>query len=170
MPNYPDTAYCTIAPDWVCEVVSPSTRQIDLGPKRDIYAREGVGYLWFLDPDARTLEAFELEEGQWLPITSLSDDDAVSVPPFDAIGFDLAGLWIPAPDSRKDISIRQQRVVKFVSNNPGKTQLEIAEGIYGPDAVQQHVNQDVNLCLQLGLFRREGMGGQNDPYRYYPKD
>ncbi|MBC6408532.1 MAG: hypothetical protein GDA40_10715, partial [Rhodobacteraceae bacterium] len=62
------------------------------------------------------------------------------------------------------------RVLEFVSNNPGKTQLEIAKGIYGPDAVQQQVNQDVNLCLQLGLFRREGMGGQNDPYRYYPKD
>ena len=63
MPEYPDAAYCTIVPDWVCEVLSPSTRRLDLNEKRALYAREGVGHLWFVDPDARTLEAFALREG-----------------------------------------------------------------------------------------------------------
>ena len=99
MPTYPNTAYCTIPPDWACEVLSPSTRQIDLGPKREIYAREGVCCLWFVDPDARTLEAFRLHKGQWLLIASLSEADAVSIPPFDAISFDLSGLWVPDPKS-----------------------------------------------------------------------
>ena len=45
MPDYPDVAYFTLAPDWVCEVLSPSTRALDKGRKRDIYAREGVAYL-----------------------------------------------------------------------------------------------------------------------------
>ncbi len=96
MPNYPEAAYFTLVPDWVCEVLSPSTRAIDQGRKRDIYAREGVAYLWFVDPDVRTLEAFELREGQWVLLKTLTDNDSVSLPPFDAISFSLGDLW---PDS-----------------------------------------------------------------------
>ena len=96
MPDYPETAYFTLAPDWACEVLSPSTRAMDQGRKRDIYAREGVAYLWFVDPDVRTLEAFELREGQWVLLKTLTDNDSVSLPPFDAISFSLGDLW---PDS-----------------------------------------------------------------------
>ena len=53
-------AYFTQAPDWVCEVLSPSTRGFDQEEKRAVYARERVSHLWFVDPDARMLEAFEL--------------------------------------------------------------------------------------------------------------
>ena len=93
MPQYPDTAYVTLAPDWVCEVLSPSTRKVDLLEKRPTYAREGVGHLWLIDPTDRTLESFELHEGQWLLIASAKDDDPVSIRPFDAITFSLADLW-----------------------------------------------------------------------------
>ena len=93
MPEYPDAVYFTIAPDWVCEVLSPSTRQLDLGHKRAIYAREGVGHLWFVDPGAQTLEAFELRDGQWMLIDTLFGDAPVSLPPFDAITFPLNALW-----------------------------------------------------------------------------
>ena len=89
MPEYPDAAYCTIAPDWVCEVLSPSTRRLDQSEKRDLYAREGVHCLWFVDPDARMLEAFELREGHWLLLATLVDDATVSLPPFEAIAFPL---------------------------------------------------------------------------------
>ena len=93
MPDPPETAHIAIAPDWACEVLSPSTRKLDLGPKRALYGREGVGHLWLVDPEARTLEAFELREGQWVLIAALADADAVSVPPFDAISFPLSSLW-----------------------------------------------------------------------------
>ena len=93
MPEYPDAAYCTIAPDWICEVLSPSTRRLDVNEKRALYAREGVGNLWFVDPDARTLEAFALREGRWLLLATLADDALVSLPPFDAITFPLDALW-----------------------------------------------------------------------------
>ncbi|MGI9229459.1 MAG: Uma2 family endonuclease [Gammaproteobacteria bacterium] len=93
MPKLPDTAYFTLALDWACEVISPSTRKLDLGGKRDVYAREGVPYLWFVEPEARTLEAFELREGQWVLIATLTDDVPVSLPPFDAISFPLGSLW-----------------------------------------------------------------------------
>ena len=93
MPEYPDAAFFTIAPDWACEVLSPSTRRLDQGEKRNLYAREGVRHLWFVDPDARTLEAFELREGHWLLLATLVDDVPVSRPPFDAITFPLNALW-----------------------------------------------------------------------------
>ncbi len=98
LPEVPDVAYFTLAPDWVCEVLSPSTRGLDLGMKRAVYAREGVAYLWFVDPDARTLEAFELHDGQWLLLETLTDNDSVSLPPFEATSFSLGDLW-PDPGS-----------------------------------------------------------------------
>ena len=93
MSDLPDTAYFPLAPDWVCEVLSASTRRLDLHGKRPVYAREGVGHLWLVDPADRALEAFELREGEWVLIASAKDDDPVSIRPFDAITFSLGDLW-----------------------------------------------------------------------------
>ena len=93
MPDYPDTAYVTLAPDWALEVLSDSTRRHDLHGKRPIYAREGVAHLWLVDPVNRTLEALELHKGQWLLIGSAKDHEPVSIRPFDAITFSLGDLW-----------------------------------------------------------------------------
>ena len=93
MAEFPDTAYFTLAPDWVCEVLSPSTRDLDRHGKRPVYAREGVRHLWFVDPAARDLEAFELRDGAWALIAALRDNDTVSVPPFEAVPFPLDALW-----------------------------------------------------------------------------
>ena len=94
MPQYPDAAYFELAPDWVCEVLSPSTRALDRGAKQAIYAREGVQHLWLVDPGAKTLEAFELRKRRWVLLKQLAGNAQVSVPPFDAITFSLADLWI----------------------------------------------------------------------------
>ncbi len=83
MPEYPDAACFTIAPDWVSEVPSPSMR-LDLGEKRDLWAREDVRHLWLVDPDARTLEAFAWREGHRLLLATLVDDAPVSLPPLGA--------------------------------------------------------------------------------------
>ena len=108
MPDYPDTAFFDIAPDWVCEVLSPSTRRIDLGEKREIYAREGVRHLWFVDPDVRTLEAFELRKGQWVLLGTLADDAPVALPPFEAVTFPLGALWPNTPgDGTVPVAQRQ---------------------------------------------------------------
>ena len=93
MLEYPETAYVTLAPDWVCEALSASTRKYDLCGKRPIYAREGVAHLWLVDPVDRVLEAFELRDGQWVLIATAADDDPVSIRPFDAITFNLGALW-----------------------------------------------------------------------------
>ena len=88
----PDQAF-TLAPDWLCEVLSPRTREFDLTEKRDRYAAAGVAHLWFVDPDARTLEAFALEGGRWVLIRALHGQAGVALPPFEAVPFDLAVLW-----------------------------------------------------------------------------
>ena len=93
MPDYPDAAYATLAPDWACEVLSPSTRKLDLHGKRPIYAREGVKHLWLVDPADRTLEAFEMRDGPWVLIATAKDADPVRIRPFDAITFSLGDLW-----------------------------------------------------------------------------
>ena len=93
MPEYPETAFVTLAPDWVCEVLSASTRRLNLQGKRPIHAREGVGHLWLVDPTDRTLEAFELRDGEWVLIAAAKDDDPISIRPFDAITFSLGDLW-----------------------------------------------------------------------------
>ena len=93
MPTVPDVAFLTLAPDWVCEVLSPSTRKLDLEGKRPIYAREGVEHLWFVDPAVRTLEVFVLHEGGWTPAGAAREAEPVSLPPFEAVTFPLDALW-----------------------------------------------------------------------------
>jgi len=82
-----------IPPDWACEVLSPSTRRLDRAHKMQVYAREGVSWLWLLDPSTRSLEAFRLDRGQWMVLGTWFDDDIVRVAPFDAIALDLLALW-----------------------------------------------------------------------------
>lgn len=93
MPELPETAWFELAPDWVCEVLSPSTAKDDRTIKMSLYARHGVGHLWLVDPLLKTLEAYELREGQWSLLTTLKDDDQTRLVPFDAIEFSLADLW-----------------------------------------------------------------------------
>ncbi len=93
MPKLPDTAWFELAPDWACEILSPSTARLDRREKLPIYAAWGVSHVWLVDPDLRTLEAYANQEGRWLLLATLSEADPVSLPPFDAITFDLSRLW-----------------------------------------------------------------------------
>ncbi len=93
MPKLPQIAWFELAPDWVCEILSPGTARTDRSEKLPIYANHGVGHAWLVDPDQRTLEVFENRDGKWLLLAVLKDDAQVSQPPFDAIRFPLANLW-----------------------------------------------------------------------------
>jgi Uma2 family endonuclease len=94
MPELPDTAWFELVPDWICEILSPSTSRIDRTIKMPLYAQQGVQHLWLVDPDLRTLEIYALNgDKHWTLLTTLKDNDAVSQPPFDAIEFGLGVLW-----------------------------------------------------------------------------
>jgi Uma2 family endonuclease len=94
LPSIPaDAAYATLAPDWICEVLSDGTEQIDRGKKLRIYAREGVAHVWFLDPRTRTLEATSLEAGRWTVLGTYEGEVGVRAAPFESIEVELDDLW-----------------------------------------------------------------------------
>jgi Uma2 family endonuclease len=82
-----------VAPDWVCEILSPSTEAADRGKKMRIYRREGVRNAWLINPTLRTLEVYRLEGGRWWLIDTFEDDAMVRAEPFDAVELSLAVLW-----------------------------------------------------------------------------
>jgi Uma2 family endonuclease len=93
MPEMPDAAAFELAPDWVCEVLSPSTTSKDRAKKMPVYARERVQHVWLIDPIAKTLDAYRLEGTRWLLLGTWSDDAKVRVEPFDVFELELAALW-----------------------------------------------------------------------------
>lgn len=95
MPLLPNTPFFTLVPDWVCEVVSPSTGRIDRSRKMRIYAREDVAHLWLVDPLVRTLEIYHLEADRWVVVSAHGGDEMVRAEPFDAIELGLDRWWLP---------------------------------------------------------------------------
>lgn len=93
LPRLPDAAYFELAPDWICEVLSPSTEAIDRARKMRIYAREGVQHLWLINPLTRTLEVFRLTGGSWLLAAALHSEGVARIEPFEAIELDVTSLW-----------------------------------------------------------------------------
>jgi Uma2 family endonuclease len=94
LPKLSPDAYFTLAPDWVCEVLSASTEAIDRSKKLRIYAREGVTHAWLLDPLRQTLEVLQLEGGRWIELAVHDGRAVVRAPPFDAVDLELGALWI----------------------------------------------------------------------------
>jgi len=93
MPEMPHVAAFTLAPDWVCEVLSPSTAVLDREKKMKAYAREGVSHLWIVDPLRQTLESYRLEAQRWSRQGLWSGRVTVQVEPFEALALDLGRLW-----------------------------------------------------------------------------
>ncbi|MBA3888428.1 MAG: Uma2 family endonuclease [Acidobacteria bacterium] len=93
LPRLPDEAFFRLPPDWVCEVLSPSTAAMDRVKKLTIYARERVSHAWLTDPIARTLEVLRLQSGRWTIAGTWAGADAVRAEPFEALAIDLTLLW-----------------------------------------------------------------------------
>lgn len=93
MPSVPETPAIALAPDWVCEVLSPSTEAIDRNLKMSIYARAGVAHLWLVDPALRRVESYARSGEGWQPAGAWSDDASVHIEPFAAVAIDLSLLW-----------------------------------------------------------------------------
>jgi Uma2 family endonuclease len=88
-----DEPYFSLAPDWACEVSSPSTARKDRAKKLPIYARERVSHVWLVEPVQHTLEVLRLHEGRWTIVAVHEGEAKVRAEPFDAIELDLAILW-----------------------------------------------------------------------------
>ncbi|MDH3031654.1 Uma2 family endonuclease [Methylobacterium fujisawaense] len=93
VPTDLEAAHIEIAPDSVCEILSPSTVRLDRGRKRRIYAEAKIGHLWLLDPAAGVLEGFALADGRWVLLATVQRGESVALPPFDAVPFPLDDLF-----------------------------------------------------------------------------
>ncbi len=93
MSAVPQAAYIAVAPDWVCEVLSPGTALMDRRQKMRIYARECVPYLWLVDPLVRSLETYRLDGDHYAATGTYGEDEVVRLEPFEAIEFELRALW-----------------------------------------------------------------------------
>jgi Uma2 family endonuclease len=91
MPEMPDVATVELAPDWVCEGMSPSTARHDRGRKTEIYAAAGIPHLWFFDSALQLVETFELVDGRYRMLATASDE-RTTLAPFD-IEIDFSQLW-----------------------------------------------------------------------------
>ncbi len=94
MPDFPDTAWIDIAPDWVCEIVSSSTQKYDRSTKREIYAREQVSHYWIVDPVDKLIEVLALQDGLWMLKHTVKDNVTATLEPFDEVPFELSRLWV----------------------------------------------------------------------------
>lgn len=93
LPVLPADAPIRVVPDWVCEILSPSTRRHDLLVKKPYYAKVGVAHLWVIDLDARTLEAHRLERGLWVEVGVFGDERGARIEPFGEVEVDVGGIW-----------------------------------------------------------------------------
>jgi Uma2 family endonuclease len=93
LPQLPNAPFITVAPDWICEILSPRTVRLDRFEKRSVYAREGVAQLWLIDHVVRTLEVFRLEAGRWSEAGVYMDEARVRAEPFEAVELEFGVLW-----------------------------------------------------------------------------
>ncbi len=97
MPELPDAAFFSVVPDWVCEVLSRSTEKLDREEKLPLYAKHGVRHVWLVDPIAKTIETYTLDEDgeRWREVQVHDRVASVRLAPFDAIEIDFETLWSP---------------------------------------------------------------------------
>lgn len=91
---FPETAFIATPPDWLAEVLSPSTQALDRTSKLDVYAANGVAHCWYVDPIAKTQEVLALTGAKYLIAATFKDDDPVTAPPFEVHTFKLDVLWV----------------------------------------------------------------------------
>lgn len=93
LPALPETAWFDLAPDWVCEVASPSTARFDRLVKMDVYGRAGVAWAWLVDPSAQYIEVWRRVGDAWMLHGGAARETDARLPPFEAVPLDVAGLW-----------------------------------------------------------------------------
>jgi Uma2 family endonuclease len=89
VPELPDAAWMDIAPDWVCEALSPSNAWFDRGVKLPKYARYGVRHAWVVDAERQVVEVKREHERQWLEVAIHRMDAPFRAEPFEELEIDL---------------------------------------------------------------------------------
>ena len=97
MPTMPKGRPIRLAPDWVCEILSPSNASHDRITKADLYLRAGVQYLWLVDPDGGSIECYQASDKGWVRLGAWLGDEAPKIAPFDEVALPLKRIFPPRP-------------------------------------------------------------------------
>lgn len=93
VPVRPSSYPVDVSPDWVCEVLSPSTAHRDLGVKREIYHRHEVAHYWVVDVEKQILLVYRREPAGYTLVLSAGPGERVRAEPFDACSLDMDELF-----------------------------------------------------------------------------
>lgn len=96
LPELPDEAWFSVAPDWVCEIASPKTAFHDRAVKLPKYAEAGVPWAWIVDPAERYLEVLRRNAAGLWEVVAVhgGDQEDVRAEPFTARAIDLRRWWV----------------------------------------------------------------------------
>lgn len=83
----------SLAPEWVAEVLSPTTERFDRREKMGAWGAMGVGWVWLVDVDGRQVETFANVRGAMIPGPVLAADAELVAEPFGALGIAVARLF-----------------------------------------------------------------------------
>lgn len=97
MPTVPKSHIFTIAPDWICETLSPGNARYDRRKKLPVYASHGVPWAWIADPIHRSVEVLQLVDERWTLAGIYSESDVFTAEPFPLAEIDLPLIWGAMP-------------------------------------------------------------------------
>ncbi|MCC6621496.1 MAG: Uma2 family endonuclease [Deltaproteobacteria bacterium] len=95
-----DSHKFTTVPDWVCEILSPSTASRDAFIKMPRYLEAGVQWAWIVDPVAGHISVLRAGDGaprerEWVEVGGFEGAGPHRIPPFDEVALDLAPALVP---------------------------------------------------------------------------
>ena len=93
LPERPRGTPVRVRPDWVCEILSPSTASRDRSTKQQGYHRAGVGHYWIVDPAHETVTVYRHHEDGYLAVTTVGVHDRVALEPFAEVELDVGLLF-----------------------------------------------------------------------------
>lgn len=93
VPQRPGSFPISLRPDWICEILSPSTARRDLGYKRDLYWQAGVQHYWVVDVEREMLLVFRREASAHALIVTAGPDDKVRAEPFESFEMPVGLLF-----------------------------------------------------------------------------
>lgn len=88
-----DEAGCLGAPDFIIEILSPSTKSKDIHEKYDIYEEYGVKEYWIVDPSNQIVDKFVLENDKYQFRGKYTTGDIVSVHTLPGLEIDLNEIF-----------------------------------------------------------------------------
>lgn len=105
MPQPDARGVVTDTPDFLCEVLSPSTARYDQGDKRDAYFRAGVPHYWLVDPALQTLTVLEWTERGYLIVRVAGPGESVRAAPFEGVEIGVDELFL---DEEGELSVEEE--------------------------------------------------------------